>query len=113
MRIYVAGPYTKGDVKKNVEKAIFFGDWIAAFGHAVFIPHLTHFWDEQIPHEWEFWMNQDFEWLTVCDAVFRIDGESKGADMEVELAKKLGKPVYTDIAQIAALPKPEKMAGIP
>ena len=113
MRIYVAGPYTKGDVKKNVEQAIFFGDWIAAFGHTVFIPHLSYYWDKQIPHEWEFWMKQDFEWLKLCDAVFRIDGESRGANMEVEFARKLGKPVYTDITEIAALPKLWKLPDIP
>ena len=38
MRIYVAGPYTRGDVEGNVEQAIFYGDWITAFGHTVFIP---------------------------------------------------------------------------
>jgi hypothetical protein len=105
MKIYVAGPYTKGDVEKNVARAIFIGDWITAFGHTVFIPHLTHFWHKQHAHEWEFWMKQDFEWLRACDAVFRIEGESKGADMEVELAKELGKPVYYDIPEIAALVK--------
>ena len=44
MKIYIAGPYTKGDPQKNVDNAIFFGDWIASFGHTVFIPHLTHYW---------------------------------------------------------------------
>jgi len=107
VKIYIAGPYTKGDVDQNVEKAIFFGDWISAFGHTVFIPHLTHFWEKQIHHEWKFWMKQDLEWLKMCDAVFRIEGESRGADMEVELAKKMGKPIYYDIAEIAALERPK------
>ena len=101
MKVYIAGPYTKGDIDKNVEKAIFFGDWIASFGHTVFIPHLSRLWDKQIHHEWDFWMKQDFEWLKVCDAVFHIKGESAGADMEVELARKLGKPVYYEIHDLA------------
>lgn len=84
------------------------GDWVASFGHTVFIPHLTHFWDKQHPHSWEFWMEQDFEWLKTCDAVLRLPGESKGADMEVELAEKLGIPVYHHIDEIAKLPRESK-----
>lgn len=103
MRIYVAGPYTKGDVEKNVKEAIFIGDWIAAFGHTVFIPHLTHFWHKQHPHEYDFWLKQDLEWLKLCDAVFRIEGESKGADDEVTWARLHDKPVYYDVSEIAAL----------
>lgn len=106
MRIYVAGPYTKGDVEENVRHAIFIGNWIAAFGHTVFIPHLTHFWDKEHPHDWEFWMKQDLEWLKLCDAVYRIPGESKGADIEVERARELGIPVYHHVGEIANLEKP-------
>lgn len=29
-----------------------------------------------------------------CDAIYRIEGESKGADMDIEVARKLGLPVY-------------------
>jgi hypothetical protein len=94
MRIYIAGPYTKGDVEVNVRMAIRWGDMFASEGHTVFIPHLTHFWENEIHHDYEFWMKQDFEWLKVCDAVFRISGESSGADREVELAKELGIPVF-------------------
>lgn len=32
--------------------------------------------------------------LCRCDAVLRIDGASRGADMDVGLARQLGKPVY-------------------
>lgn len=76
------------------------GDWVASFGHTVFIPHLTHFWHKQIPHEYEFWMRQDFEWLKCCDAVLRLPGESSGADREVALALELGIPVYYSIFDI-------------
>lgn len=38
-----------------------------------------------------------------CDAVFRIEGESRGADEDVRLALELGKPVYRNFSQIPAV----------
>lgn len=94
MRVYIAGPYTKGDVGENVREAVNVGDIVASEGHTVFIPHLTHFWHIIHNHSYEFWMKQDEEWLKCCDALVRIDGESAGADKEVALAHSLGIPVY-------------------
>jgi len=38
--------------------------------------------------------------LRKCDAVLRIEGESVGADKDVELARTLGLKVYYDINEI-------------
>ncbi len=38
--------------------------------------------------------------LTKCDAVLRIQGDSKGADQDVKLAQELGLPVYYDLKDI-------------
>ncbi|MCC2954685.1 DUF4406 domain-containing protein [Massilia sp. IC2-477] len=38
--------------------------------------------------------------LRQCHAVYRIAGESRGADMDVQTAKELGLPVYVDLADI-------------
>ena len=38
--------------------------------------------------------------LGFCDAVLRIPGESRGADLECELARTLGKPVFTRVDQL-------------
>lgn len=100
MRIYVAGAYTKGDVAVNVRDAIEVGNNLRALGHTPFIPHLTHFWHLIIPHEIDYWYKYDLEWLEVCEAVFRIAGESAGADKEVERARELGLPVYTSFGDI-------------
>ena len=35
-----------------------------------------------------------------CDAVFRIEGDSKGADQDVRLARERGLPVYSRIEEI-------------
>ena len=94
MRVYIAGPYTLGDVVENVREAINAGEIVALEGHEVFIPHLTHFWHFVHKHSWEFWMHQDLSWLRCCDALIRLEGESKGADIEVREAEKLGIPIY-------------------
>lgn len=90
MKIYIAGPYSKGDVAQNISAAIHAGDYVASLGHAPFVPHLTHFWHLLIQHDYEFWMAQDLEWLKACDALLRLPGESAGADREVEAALALG-----------------------
>lgn len=100
MKIYIAGPYTKGDVAENVRNAVYAGNLVAHRGHMPFIPHLTHFWHMLIPHEIDFWYAQDIEWLRVCDALLRIEGESTGADREEEIAREMGIPIYTNVFSI-------------
>jgi len=100
MKIYIAGPYSKGDVAENVRNAIHAGDYVSRFGHVPFIPHLTHFWHMLIPHDYEFWMSQDEQWLSSCDAILRLEGESEGADREVKKAIELGMPVYRSVFEV-------------
>jgi hypothetical protein len=38
--------------------------------------------------------------LECCDAVLRIPGESRGADLDVGRARQLGLPVYTDVNEL-------------
>ncbi|MCG0455089.1 DUF4406 domain-containing protein [Enterobacter cloacae complex sp. ECC445] len=38
--------------------------------------------------------------ITKCDAIYRIAGASKGADMDVDVARKLGLKVYTTLESI-------------
>lgn len=100
MRIYVAGPYTKGDVAQNVRNAIAAGNQLALCGHVPFIPHLTHFWHMLHPRPWQFWMVQDLEWLKQCEALVRLPGESVGADREVETAKALGLRIFHSVLDV-------------
>lgn len=96
IRIYIAGPYTAGDVAVNVRHAIEAGDRVARWGAVPFIPHLSHFWHLLFPQPWEFWLTQDLQWLALCDAVLRLPGESHGADLEEAEAGRLGIPVFYD-----------------
>ena len=103
MRVYVSGPYSKGDVAINVKNAIVAADAVLAKGHIPFVPHLTHFWHFISPKPWEVWLRIDIEWVKCCDAVLRLPGESVGADREVEFAKSLGKVIYYDIKDIESI----------
>ena len=105
MRVYIAGPYTKGDVAINVRRAIEVGNAVAEAGHYPFIPHLTHFWHVIFPHEYEFWLAQDNEWLRFCNAIIRLDGDSHGADMEVAMAKARGLEIYHSLEDFLRLCK--------
>lgn len=42
--------------------------------------------------------------LTLCDAVLRIPGESRGADIECDLARQWGKPVYASVGELPQIP---------
>jgi len=97
MRVYVAGPYTKPDPAVNVRNAILVGARLLDAGHVPFIPHLAHFWHLVSPRPYEDWMQLDMAWIEVCEAMFRIPGESAGADREVARAKELGIPVFHDL----------------
>jgi len=41
--------------------------------------------------------------LEKCDAVLRIPGASKGADLEIEKAQQMGKIIFTDLDQVPDL----------
>jgi hypothetical protein len=41
--------------------------------------------------------------LEKCDAILRIPGESRGADLEMEKARQMGKIIFTDVDQVPDL----------
>lgn len=92
-KVYIAGPYTVGDVAENVARAIEAWHLLTAKGYNVYCPHLSHFLHlhKQLP--WERWLELDLVWMSVCDVVVRLPGESKGADLECEHARNQGIPV--------------------
>lgn len=99
-KVYIAGPYTNGDVEQNVRTSFETANDIADLGFAPFVPHYTHFWNLLFPRPYEFWLKLDREFLKCCDCVLRIDGFSKGADAEVELATSIGIPVFHNIKEL-------------
>lgn len=99
--IYIAGPYTTGDVNENVRNALIAAEQIVERGHTPVVPHLSHFWHLVFPHEWEYWMHLDSALLSRCDGVFRLYGDSSGADREVAQAEREGLPVFYSLDEIS------------
>jgi len=98
--IYIASPYTIGDQADNVRRQLLVADELLEMGYIPFPPCLSHFWHFVSPKSWHTWLDIDKEILKRCDAVLRLEGESVGADMEVELADELGIPVYYSIEEM-------------
>jgi hypothetical protein len=94
MIVYLAGPYSKGDVAQNVHRMLRVADYLANLGVMCYVPLLTHFWHLVYPREYEFWMKYDLLFLEKCDCLIRLKGESAGADREVDHAKRLKMPVH-------------------
>jgi len=95
--VYIAGPLSIGSQAQNVRDAVLMATNLREKNPCIvpFVPHLSHFWHYAIPHTgYDYWMDMDFAWLSKCDCLLRIPGESKGADMEVEFAKGKGIPVF-------------------
>ncbi len=99
-KIYVAGPYTKGDVEQNVYNAIVLANELKELGFLPFVPHLLHYWHLKFPLSYEFCCELDNEYLLCCDALIRIPGESLGSDAEEKLAMSRGIPVFYTIEDL-------------
>jgi len=102
IRVYVAGPYSKGDPVINVRTAIDAANRLLELGYAPYIPHLTMFWHLVYAQPYEKWLELDFEWIKQCDILLRLPGESSGADREVVVALENGLDVYYSIEDIIA-----------
>lgn len=97
IKVYIASPYTLGDVAVNVKNQMDAADTLMNLGFAPFVPLYSHFQHLMHPRPYQDWIKQDFEWISVCDCVLRLPGESKGADGEVKLADKLGLNVFFSV----------------
>lgn len=100
MKIYIASPYTIGDVAVNIRNVILVADKLISLGHTPYLPHLSHFQHLLSPRPYEDWVRLDNEWLKCCDMVLRMEGESSGADSEVLLARTLRIPVVYSLEEI-------------
>ena len=97
IKVYIASPYTKGDVAVNVKAQLDCADELIDLGFAPFAPLYTHFQHMVHPRPYKDWIRLDREWVLICDCLLRLPGESSGADSEVELAEQNNIPVYYDI----------------
>ena len=107
IKVYIASPYTKGDVAVNVKAQLDAADELMNEGFAPFAPLYSHFQHMAHPRPYEDWMKIDFEWIPACDCLLRLPGESSGADREIELAESLGMPVYYNMEELCKAQKKE------
>lgn len=110
----MAGPITLGDQESNVERAMAVADKLVQAGFAPLVPHLTWFWQErQIePYAHELWLDIDRPWVLASDALLRIPGESKGADIEVAWATEAGIPVFNRADDLIAAFASTRIIGL-
>ena len=99
--VYVAGPYTSPDPVENTHNAILVGMDLSKTGlAAVIIPHLSMLAHMVTPEPYQFWLDFDLDQLRHCHALFRMAGDSSGADAEVAKAHEWGIPVFTNYDEL-------------
>lgn len=109
MLFYVAGPLSNGGGKcllSNIVKAVEIGEQLYERGYWCYIPHMiafqqrilqrTHFGYDNIYNRW---LSQGIEILGRCDALYFI-APSKGANLELIVARQMGIPVYRNIDDV-------------
>lgn len=98
--VYIAGPI-RSDPITGARRALEVGGRMVKEDRAV--PIVVHaFYLVNLmgvagfPTEPEEWLHLDAEYIKRADAVYRISGESPGADRECEFAEGIGIPVFNE-----------------
>ena len=112
MRIYIAGPYcptgtTLHDAsriaQRNVDKAIEIANSLIEKGHDPFVPHLTHYIHTHYSCKRDYgdwWYRHDNTFLEHwAEGLFYICS-SKGADLELRLAKELNLKIFYSLEEV-------------
>ncbi len=94
MRVFISGPLSEGNQGDNVRRAMDLAITLIDTGHTPYCPHLTFFLDLLCARPYDVWIQQALSWLSVCDALVRLPGPSRGADREEDAAKEWHIPVY-------------------
>ena len=84
----------------NVKEQFKYFNWLLQLGYIPFAPLTSHFIHMMFPQDYMTWINWDLKWVETCDILLRLPGQSKGADMEVEHAKKNNIPVVYSVAEL-------------
>jgi len=108
IKVYIASPYSAGWMPTNITRQFELSKELLQEGYWPYMPLLTHFLELYTHHSEHVWLQQDFVYLKVCDAVLRIkpadengvEIPSPGADKEVALAIENGIPVFYSIAEL-------------
>lgn len=106
--IMVAGPYTSGagsamararnlTAMNTVALSLFRRGYLPVIGVNMALPMINSAGDAAFD---EIMMPVSLELSERCDAILRIEGNSKGADAEVERFAARGCPIYHDLSDV-------------
>ena len=112
--VYIASPYTKGDPCINTHFQMQIFNLLMNEGRVwPVIPLVTHFMHTAFPRPYKDWIEYDHALIPKYDICLRLNAEfilpngvqyksteSSGADGEVALFQKLGKPVFYTIEHL-------------
>lgn len=102
--VYIAGPI-RNDPQSGARNALTMAGWMIQRDLAV--PMVVHTFYlvslmgvEGWPKQPESWLHLDAEYIKRADALYRIHGDSPGADREVEFARKMGMPTFVEAVEV-------------
>ena len=104
-KVYIIARYSDGDTldqearRSNVIYSMAVADRLIKDGFIVFNPLLSHFQDRDFPMPYETWLEQDAEWIKVCDMVLRLSGGGTGVERDSQVAVTHGIPVALSEAE--------------
>ena len=111
--VYIASPYSKGDVAANAHFQCKVFDQLLESGLVLPVaPLWSHFQHTVFPRKYEDWIAYDQAMLPLYDCCLRLDANipsmeysesrSSGADAEVKTFESLGKPVFYSVDDLLA-----------
>lgn len=108
MKVYIAGPMT-GLPDWNFPAFAEAAKLLSGEGHDVVNPAALH---DHTDQPWLFYMKSALKAMLDCDSVYALHGcsMSKGASIELQLARSLGMPVRYQPADLNRYPNPK---GLP
>ena len=98
--VYIASPYTHGDVAVNVKNQMDTFIKLRENGFVPIAPLMCHFIHISHPRDYDFWFDTAVDWLLKCDFLVRLKGESAGADKEELIAKENDIKIYYGIDEL-------------
>jgi len=108
--VYIASPYTSGDVGCNVRSQHKAWDLLLNLGFVPIAPLWSHYQHLHRPRKYSDWTSYDTEIISRCDVCLRlpatchhvgyINHDSPGADAEVSLFLSQGKTVVFSIDEL-------------
>ena len=93
-KIYIAVPMSLGDRIENLSIGLRAYRSLLGAGYAPMCPSLNFFMHPFADITHSQWLEVDLPWVKSADGLLRIQGESKGADLEVKTAVQFDIPVF-------------------